>query len=291
MHKRGRGAFLGGYSLKLDAAIPLFCAILDGDKMNKEDLLKSIPSLKKLYVVVSDYTRMPYLECDAETSDDLGYLFFTEEKAKDKVQELEEIRQKTSLLELNKSSILKNFTIMLLCGFNAVKIHDGTQEYLFQLEEIVKLGSHEGLPPEKRPVENRTLQLTMLYFCQELRKDPEHPNQRLLRELEEEMLVNVTRGRFLMPCREQKEGDQVQMQLITLKVNNDTNMIPIFTDNLEFEKLPKDDSLKLMVVPFESMLHLPFPNDGAGYLINPMGAGIPIREEFLQRIREERQTV
>ncbi len=76
-----------------------------------------------------------------------------------------------------------------------------------------------------------------LYFMQEMRRQEKPELTEELKGLQEEILVNYGRGRFIvavhkengMPMLKQKNGDAYQ---------------PIFTDILEFRKFNKEISLR-----------------------------------------------
>ena len=83
-----------------------------------------------------------------------------------------------------------------------VIFHEGDQTRRIELEQIFPKPDMEKRNKQHLPVLNPGVQLTVVYFLQELRK----PNQRRddaermqhLRELEEEMLVNLMRSKFIL---------------------------------------------------------------------------------------------
>ena len=110
------------------------------------------------------------------------------------------------------SRILSTFTSFFLFGINAVEFHTGDGVIILQLNEFIRRHDLSDIPEDRHPVENPSLQLTMLYFMQEFRRGLENPDNEKLREMEEEMVVNVLRGKFLLPFRpgEGEMKDQVQ---------------------------------------------------------------------------------
>ena len=245
-------------------------------KMEKREVLASIPKAVNLYLIQSDFTRLPFVYCDDESFDDVAFLFDEKENALKKSAELAANKQKNTVLELNQA----------IAGVNAVKYNYQGNEFIIQLDEIVKLSDFSELPPEKRPVENRSLQLTMLYFGQEIRANLDNPNTPEIRELEEEMLVNILKARFLVPVRETQVDGETQMQMLMLKISdNGGNMIPIFTDNIEFDKMPGDTNVKKIVVEAKNLIIFPMTPECDGFLINPMGVSIPLNATILNNLR------
>ena len=89
-----------------------------------------------------------------------------------------------------------------------------------------------------------------------------------LKGLQEEILVNYGRGRFIvavhkengMPMLKQKNGDAYQ---------------PIFTDILEFRKFNKEDQFKTMAIEAKNVPKM-LENEAKGVLINPYGVNLQI---------------
>ena len=99
----------------------------------------------------------------------------------------------------------------------------------------------------------------MLYFGQEIRANLDNPNTPEIRELEEEMLVNILKARFLVPVREAQVDGETQMQMLMLRISdNGGNMIPIFTDNIEFDKMPGDATVKKTIIEAKHLINFPY---------------------------------
>ena len=253
--------------------------------MEKRDVLISIPKMEKIYLIHSDFTRLPFVHCDDETFDDVVFLFETRENAQKKCEELLEIKQKTTVVELDQESLLKTFTYLVIAGVNAIKYNYKDEDYMLQLSEIVKVSDFSELPPEQRPLENRTLQLTMIYFCQEIRANLDNPNTPVIREMEEEMMVNILKARFLVPVRETQVDGETQMQMLMLKINDSGSVIPIFTDNIEISRLQSEDGIKRIIVDTKNLLNFELPSGCDGFLINPMGVSLPLNIGIINTLK------
>ena len=49
--------------------------------MEKREVLASIPKAVNLYLIQSDFTRLPFVYCDDESFDDVAFLFDEKENA------------------------------------------------------------------------------------------------------------------------------------------------------------------------------------------------------------------
>ena len=164
--------------------------------------MKKFQSMEIIYVTFSQITKLPYVECDPETFDDQVYMFTEEEAAKEFAKSY--VEKNTPLLTVKVlRKQMPNFYMGLYAeGVNMVIFHEGDQTRRIELEQIFPKPDMEIMNKQHLPVLNPGVQLTVVYFLQELRK----PNQRRddaermqhLRELEEEMLVNLMRSKFIL---------------------------------------------------------------------------------------------
>ena len=164
--------------------------------------MKKFQSMEIIYVTFSQITKLPYVECDPETFDDQVYMFTEEEAAKEFAKSY--VEKNTPLLTVKVlRKQMPNFYMGLYAeGVNMVIFREGDQTRRIELEQIFPKPDMEKMNKQHLPVLNPGVQLTVVYFLQELRK----PNQRRddaermqhLRELEEEMLVNLMRSKFIL---------------------------------------------------------------------------------------------
>lgn len=62
------------------------------------------------------------------------------------------------------------------------------------------------MEPAKRPLINPTLQLSGIYFMQELRRPVEKEEHKNLRALEEELIANLKKSHFLVAMERDEEN-------------------------------------------------------------------------------------
>ena len=60
----------------------------DRDTNVKQDTMEKMRNSEAVYVILSDYTHMPYVACDPKTFDDQVFLYFKEDDAKEAVEDL-----------------------------------------------------------------------------------------------------------------------------------------------------------------------------------------------------------
>lgn len=255
--------------------------------MTKEVFKKSIPELEKVFIIYSRLTHLPYVECNKDTFDDESFLYTEEEKAVEMVKALTEEKKAAVAIKVEKKDLLQTLSGFFTYGINMLVFRTGKEEHRFQLTELIKRPDFSKIPKEKRPmgmeepVENPQLQLSMIYFLQELRRGVEKTDREKYRELEEEMAVNLQRARYFMPVQEaEKDGNKV-MQLLMIKLKDGTAMLPIFSDGLEFFRFRGKEETKLLLTDLEKMAKMTLPDEAGGFLLNPAGVGLTLTKEYV----------
>ena len=258
--------------------------------MTKESFKKSIPGLEKVFIIYSRLTHLPYVVCDEETFDDECFLYTEEEKAVEMAKALTEEKKAAVALKVEQKDLLQTLSGFFTYGINMLVFRTGEEEHRFQLTELIKRPDFSKIPKEKRPmgmeqpIENPPLQLSMMYFLQELRRGTENPDREKYRELEEEMAVNLQRSRYLMPVQEaEKDGNKI-LQLMMIKPKDGTVMLPIFSDGLEFLHFNGKKETKLILTDVEKMDKMSLPEGAGGFILNPAGVGLVLTKEYVARL-------
>ena len=257
-------------------------------------MIKKLQAMKTLFAVYSPLTKMPYVECDQETFDDQIHLFADLETAKTFCQENAKDKVPMAIRKLKEDKVILGFYHELYQnGVNAVVYHDEVNQTRMELETIIQIPDWSKM--KQRPVFNPLIQLTAAYFFQEARR-PEQPKDnpernRRLHELEEEMLVNITRGNLLLPVIEQpaQEGEDGQKRLgaVIVKNNKDEVFQPIFTDLTELARMYPNAAkeFKVIAVPF-SKLVTQVLKDSQGFVLNPAGFNMILNRPLLTLIAQ-----
>lgn len=178
----------------------------NGQLPEKEQLLSSLRNAEEMYVFMSLCTKMPYVLCDEETFDDEVLLYYTEEDAQREGKKLIEQRIPIQIAKIEKKQLLGFFSSLYPMGVNGLLINKNMEsEARLQLGELVIRPNTEDLPDGKVWVENPQLHLTALYFMQEMRRQEKPELTEELKGLQEEILVNYGRGRFIEPFTKKTE--------------------------------------------------------------------------------------
>ncbi|MCI8826456.1 MAG: SseB family protein [Lachnospiraceae bacterium] len=253
--------------------------------MTEQEFIKKLPTIDNYYVIFCDFTKMPYAECDEQTFDDKAFIFLKEAMAKKFVEEYKEDGMILSVKTTTRAEILGFLTSLPLLGINMASFR-GNETHNIQLDNIVKRQYKEDAP---KPVENPSLQLSMIYFMQAVRIAETEEENAIARQFEEEMMVNIARGHFLVPSREIEETDDEgnkKVAFLQVKNNNGDVFIPLFTDINEYFKFnSQDGTMKFLVLDFNKIYNTKVPQL-TGFIINPGTISVLLNEQHLNAIHQ-----
>ncbi len=265
-------------------------------------VIKELQGLENFYVFFAQTTRMPYVECDQETFDDQVYLFKEEEEAKKWAEEYKEKQIPLTTVKVGKEQMLMFYTSLYLVGVNRLVFRNGAGAAYLPIEQVVTMKKPEGTD-SGLPKENATLQLTMIYFLQELRrpgqKADDMERRKKLQEMEQEMIMNLIRSKYIMAVDISKvEGDfdpkkpGQNIQIPYLKNQQGEIMQPLFSDMWEFQKFSKNyaSKLRLGTVPFKGLLSS-LIKEARGYVLNPAGVNLAILREKLEVMTKQAEAL
>ncbi|MCH5275949.1 MAG: SseB family protein [Lachnospiraceae bacterium] len=258
--------------------------------MTKDAFKKNIPGLEKIFIIYSRLTHLPYVECNEETFDDESFIYTEEEDAVAKAKALTEEKKATVALKVENKHMLQTLSGFFTYGINMLVFRTKEEEYRLELKELINRPDFSKIPNDKKPmgmdkpIENPQLQLSMMYFLQELRRGMEKPDKEAYRSMEEEVAVNLQRAQYLMPVQEaEKDGNKI-LQMMMIKLKDGTTMLPIFTDVLEYMHFNGKRETKLVLTDLEKMDKMTLPAETKGFLLNPAGAGLPLTKEYVVRL-------
>lgn len=252
-------------------------------------MIKKLEKLDTLFVAFSQATRMPYVECDQETFDDQVHVFGAEEGLQAFIKGYAEKKVFLVGVKILQSQAKGFYHTLFAMGVNALMLHEGETEGRIQLSDLIQIPDVEKMKNEKIPVINPALQLTAIYFIQELRRPVKHDMQ-ALHDMEEEMIVNFVKSRFIMglemdpPAQEAK--DQAPQMKIPYVKDKDGNIFqPIFSDFTEFQKHYKQKARTMRMAPV-SIAQLPgyLVKESKGFVINPAGFNLQLSKEQIDVI-------
>lgn len=248
------------------------------DIVNK---LAEMTGKEEIFVAYSAVTKHSYVTCDEESFNDQVWAFATEEEVKAFAKKVvEEKKQPVVGMKFEKKNFASWIDELYLIGVNAIVWNDGDKKVEFDLAEIGNPRDFSNIPPEKRPLINPVLQLSAIYFMQELNRvnlPQEEIDMEYRQELQEEMLVNVMRAEYLMAVDVDKE-DPNKVVIPFIKTKDEKIMHPIFSDIVELEKFTKGKKMRIVKFPFNKLPEVMI-NDAFAYAINPLGVNIVIPRE------------
>ena len=243
-------------------------------------ILERMMTVDQIFVLFSNVSKLPYVVCDEKTFDDQIYLFMEEDKAAAK----KDSNKFQSVVKLEKNQ-LKNFYLSLYpLGINALIVSAGEKLIRIQLKEICKEPDFSKIPEEKRPVTNPELQLTSIYYVQQLREQIQNGEKKDLTEMLEEIHANLKSGKFFLIYRksENEEGSPEKIELPSVKLKNGEIFHPIFTDLNEVLKFPNVKAFHPMILDLKSIFKLLAP-EVKGVILNPQSVQIMVTREVINK--------
>lgn len=255
-------------------------------------VLEKLKILDEIFVIYSEATHMPYVTCDEVSFNDQAWIFTRENFAQNEVKRMEETKKPMQILKFTQEQFLPFYVNLYPLGINSVVIDRGVNMLEIQLDELCRRPDYSNLSKENIPITNPQLHLTSLYFMQELRRQVERSEKKDLKELEEEMLVNLSEGNFLVPVQFTglKEGEEEPKAITTenknimvpfIKYENGDSYQPIFTDAAEFYKFNKEKKFRGIAIPFRNLSKI-VVDQSMGVVLNPMGFNLILNKKQLE---------
>lgn len=250
--------------------------------MNKQEAIKHLQTDETLYVAFSQVTQQPYVTCDEESFNDQVWIFSAEEEVKAFGKKCLEDKILLAGVQVAKKQYPKFYGTLHAIGVNSIVFQKGEETIEVELTDVARQADFSKLPPEKVPLLNPTLQLSGIYFMQELRRPVKQEEHKNLREMEEELLANLQKASYLMALEPSKE-DEKKVNVPYLKNKDGKIFQPVFTDAMELEKFVKGRKMRILKVPFKELKRL-LIKDAEGYVINPQGFNLALSRIQLDRI-------
>ncbi len=250
--------------------------------MSIEEAVKQLQTRENFFVAYSQVTKLPYVSCDEETFNDQAWVFATEEEIKEFGKKNLENKILLMGMRYDRKDYPRFYGTLYAIGVNSIIWNDGAERVEVEIEKVAKQADFSKLEPAKRPLLNPTLQLSGIYFMQELRRPIELEEKKNLRELEEELLVNLRKAEYIAAV-EVNDEDPKKINIPYLKSKEGKILQPIFSDVMEYEKFARGKKLKMVKVPFVKLPELMI-QQAENYVINPMGFNLVLSKEQITKI-------
>lgn len=185
-------------------------------------------------------------------------------------------------MKYEKKDFPRMYGLMFAIGANSVIWNNGTEEIEIDLERIVRKPDLSQVEPAKRPLINSTLQLSGIYFMQELRRPVAKEEHKNLRELEEELIVNLKKSQFLVAMEVDKENPK-KINIPYLKNKEGQILQPVFSDVMEYEKFARGKKFRLAKIPFAKLPEI-LNTQAEAMVFNPLGFNLILNKEQFKKI-------
>ena len=213
--------------------------------ISKEEAIKELQTREEVFVAYSQATKLPYVKCDEETFNDQAWIFSTEEGIKAFGKKMVENKVLLMGMKFTKKDYPRLYGTFYAIGVNTVVWVDGEDQIEVDLPEIAKQADMSQIEPAKRPLLNPTLELSGIYFMQELRR----------------------------PVEKDQHGKNKKEEILQ----------PVFTDVMELEKFTRGQKLRIAKVPFAKLPELMIEKAMA-YAVNPLGFNLVLNREQINKI-------
>lgn len=250
--------------------------------------------LKDTFVVFSQGTRLPFVTCDPETFNDQIWVFVEEEKAKKFAEQRQKEHQDFLMIaKLDNPQLLQFYSSLYTLGVNEIVFTEEDDETRLPLENLVHQPDYESVPEEKRPILNPQVQLTGIYFMQELHRKKPNNEKPKLHELEEEMVANIARSKFIfaIEIKGEENKDKTELKGSDIQIpcvkNKEGKMFqPIFTDPAEYAKFSRGRNFRASIVQFSDVEKI-LGNNIEGIVINPLSLNVIILKSRIAGLLEQ----
>ena len=242
----------------------------------KIEVLQKLQKMEAFYVLFSRGTNNPFIICDPDTYNDQVWIFEENKDLEEMAKPLIENKNALAAIKVENKSFLHFFTTLISIAVNAVMFVEKERKTEFDLEEIIRKPDYSNLPEKERPLLNPQMQISAIYFMQELRRGVKMEEKPTLKELEEEMAANLVKSKFLLAVEAGQEGEQMQVPYIKDKEGNVFQ--PVFTDPGEFSKFNGKKKFRAVMVDFKNMKKVVIP-DAVGIVVNPQGFNLIVRKD------------
>ncbi len=255
--------------------------------IKKDQAIKALTREDHLFVAYSAATRLPYVTCDPESFNDQVWIFSTEEGVKEFGKKCAAEKNLLLGMRYDKKNYNQLYGILYSIGVNSVVWNDKGGRCEVDLSAVARQADYSKLEPNRRPLLNSTLQLSAIYFLQEVRRPVPMEEHGDLKSLEEEFIVNLLKSEFLIAMTVDP-ADPKKMSVPFLKNKDGKALQPFFSDVIEFQKFAKGKKeIRAAKVPFSKLKDM-MVKDVEGMVLDPMSLNLPFDRKQLEAILDSR---
>ena len=250
--------------------------------ITKQEAVKALQTRDLLYVAYAHATKMPYVICDEESFNDQAWIFATEEEIKEYGKKKLDDKILLMGMRYEKKDFPKLYGLLYSIGVNSIVWNDGGERLEVEISDVAKQADMSKIEPAKRPLVNPSLQLSAIYFMQELRRPVEKEERKNMRELEEELIANLCKAEFLVGIASSPD-DPKKINIPYLKNKEEQILQPVFSDVIEMGKFTRGKKLRIAKIPFVKLPEV-LMEKAYAFTFNPMGVNLVLTKDQMTRI-------
>lgn len=239
---------------------------------NIAEKVKLIPTLEKIFIPFHVGTNQPFVTCHSEDFTDQIWVFVTEEQCHEfSLGRVNEHGDPIRKVVVNNAQALQFFSTLFFLGIDEIVFVEEKDMTRIPLTDLIKKPNFDDVPENMRPLINPQMQLTGLKLMQEIHRRAE--SKPTLRDLEDEMVANLMRSKFLLVSAMLEEGDDPTdpakaNQIPCIQNKDGVKFQPIFTDSNELAKFVGNRKFKAMLMDFVEVSKV-INESVNGIVINP----------------------
>ena len=259
--------------------------------VNYSFIVKRLFQMDHLYAMLSGVTHHPFAVCTEDTFEDQLFLFAEKDLIDAKGKELADRKYQVRALDIPKTNNARRkfFVDAHYMGFTQVLFVDASGEQILPLKAIVDVEADlKKLPKNKRPMMNQALQMTSLYFVQEMSRPIPREQNPAIPDLMDELEHNLETAQLIaagIAIPDPKDPKQSKVGLMNIQDKEGKKYIPVFSDALEFSSFPQPEKNKFRGFP-TTLKHMRSSLDGEvnTLVLNPGSIQLRITKPLVDRI-------
>lgn len=260
---------------------------------------KRIEKMQYLYILFSAATHLPFVECDENSFDDQIYVFTTEEMTQAFAKGYTARKIPLQAVRISAPMFKGFFESLYQYDITAVMLQEEGAPVRIPLSDLAEKPEMNTEEAKKIPVSNPSLQLTAMYFMQELRrpvKERDEEEKKELRVLEEEMAHNLLRSTVIVTFdTSQVKGEwdpkdkTAKVGIPMIRAKDERSFQPVYTDIMEFRRFAAKNKdkrkMRLVPVPYRDLKRF-LAKEAEGFVFNPAGFNLILTRPQMERLEK-----
>lgn len=242
-------------------------------------IIREVQTCEKLWAAYSPVTKGHYV--DYVQGLPSAFLFSEKSYCEDFCRHLKKTGITIGSAECTKENRLPMFSDFYRSGFDGITIDNGKNFLFIEMGKVVNPPPIDKLPPEQRPIFNRSLVCSANRFFQCME------NKTVTGDKELNLLVDTYNAKYLIPMTEEPKDGQITVP--ALERSDGKKVVPFFTDVNEYKKFDLKGRFKVTIADFSQIET--FCNGGETVVINPMGFNFSLVKETCETVRKAHETV